>query len=224
MMLLSRDSGAIWAKAQRVALFIAVLASVMSALALACMALYQLSYVTYSQFYFLVDACVELAFLASAFIYLRVASRGGASGQLGLGRKGISLKNVALGLLIFMAILVLELIVSLVSQVTGIQINTNVAAVFTGAPVWFLFFSAVVAPICEEVLFRGLMVPRLGIIVSAIVFGAMHAGYDSTFAVEVIAALIFGLIAGYVFKKTKSLYPSVLAHILVNATTVLLTF
>jgi membrane protease YdiL (CAAX protease family) len=220
---LKKDSERSLTKVQHALLFTTILMVVMAVFALACIILYQLAYVSYDQFYFMANAGIELAFLVSAFLYLRFTARGTAS-ALGLGRKGISQKNVALGLLVFMAILVLELIVSLISQVTGVPISTNVSAVFAGAPLWFLFFSVVVAPVCEEVLFRGLMVPRIGIVVSALLFAAMHAGYDSTFAVEVLAALVFGLIAGYVFKKTESLYPSMLAHVLVNATAVLLTF
>ena len=107
---------------------------------------------------------------------------------------------------------------------TGVQISTNVDVLLASAPLWFYAFSCIVAPLCEEVLFRGLMVPRLGIVVSALVFAALHASYDSTFAIEVIAALIFALIAGYVFRKTKSLYPSLVAHILVNTLTIVVTF
>jgi membrane protease YdiL (CAAX protease family) len=40
----------------------------------------------------------------------------------------------------------------------------------------------------------------------------------------VVAALIFGLVAGYVFRKTESLYPSLVAHVLVNTLTILVTF
>ena len=61
----------------------------------------------------------------------------------------------------------------------------------------------------------------VGIILSAIIFGLLHASYDSTFAVEVIAAMFFGFMAGYVFSKSDSLYPSMLTHILVNSIGVL---
>ena len=45
--------------------------------------------------------------------------------------------------------------------------------------------------------------------------------YDSTFGVEIIAGFIFAILAGEVFRRTRSLYPSIVGHILVNALAVL---
>lgn len=223
---MARKSSAPVSKVQRAILFVSLLAVLASGFVLVPLFLYHFSYISSDQFTFAADAAVELALLAAALIYSRfiAPSRRGTAVNLGLGRKGITVKNVALGLAIFAIIVVMELAVSLVSQVTNVQISTNVDQVFAAAPLWFLAFSCVAAPVCEEVMFRGLMVPRLGIIVSAIVFAAMHAGYNSTFGVEVIAALVFGVVAGYAFRKTNSLYPSIIAHILVNTLTVLVTF
>ena len=113
--------------------------------------------------------------------------------------------------------LLLELAINAMGIAIGTQINTNVNVVFSNAPLWFLLFAFLIVPINEELLFRGLMVPRLGIVVSALIFGALHASYNSTFAVEAVAACIFGMLSGYVYKKSGSLYPSILAHMLVNA-------
>ncbi len=224
-----KKSAAPDSKVQRAILFVALLAVVASGFTLVPLFLYDYSYLSYGQFNFASDAAVELAFLATALIYTRfiaLKARGRASGGggLGLGRAGLTWRNVALGLVIFALMVALELIVSLVGQVSNTAISTGVDQAFTAAPVWFLAFSATVAPVCEEVMFRGVMVPRLGIIVSAMLFAALHAGYNSTFGVEVIAALAFGLVAGYAFRKTGSLYPSIIAHIMVNALTVLVTF
>ncbi len=211
---------------RRAMYFVLILIAAMSALVAVPLALYDLGWLGYNSFVFVSDAAVSLSFLASTLLYLRFVdrSRKGIAERLGLGRDGLSLRNVLLGLMIFSIILTLELITGLVSQVTGVQISTNVDVLLASAPLWFYAFSCIVAPLCEEVLFRGLMVPRLGIVVSALVFAALHASYDSTFAIEVIAALIFALIAGYVFRKTKSLYPSLVAHILVNTLTIVVTF
>ena len=73
-----------------------------------------------------------------------------------------------------------------------------------------------IEPINEEIMFRGFLVPRIGIVASAIIFGLAHYSYMSTFGVEMLGALIFGLLAGYVFKRTKSIYPGIVAHIIVN--------
>ncbi|MDE1846065.1 MAG: CPBP family intramembrane metalloprotease [Candidatus Micrarchaeota archaeon] len=137
--------------------------------------------------------------------------------QLGLSRDKLSIKFVFLGILIFFALFVLELMVNLVSTITNVTINTNVNLLLQSAPIWFYVFTAIIAPVNEEIFFRGVLVPRFGIVLSAIFFGLLHSSYDSTFGIEIIAAIIFGIIAGYVFKKSKSLYPSIIAHVLLNS-------
>ncbi len=175
---------------------------------------------------FMSIAALSLSFLISPIIYLRVVDKNKKSivDKLGLRINDQTPKNLLLGVYIFAIILVLEIIVGLISNITNIQISTNVANVFAGAPLWFIFFATFIAPIDEEVLFRGLMVPRVGIAVAALLFALPHYTYGSTFEIEVIAALIFGLIAGYAYKKTGSLYPSLTAHILINGFTLLSTF
>ena len=221
-----KDPGATFRTSfERAALFVLILMTVGAVSIIVPLFLYQSNYITYDQLNYYAETGLELSFLLSALIYVRfvVPKKSGTAEELGLGRKGATLRNVALGFLVFAIILTLEFIVSLISQVTGVQINTNVSSVLQGAPLWLLFFSAVVFPVCEEVLFRGLMVPRLGIVSSALIFGAMHYSYDSTFGIEMIAAFVFAVIAGYVFRRTKSVYPSIVAHILVNTTTALMT-
>jgi membrane protease YdiL (CAAX protease family) len=188
--------------------------------------LYMFSYIDYSTFNFLSTAATSLAFTATALAYLSLVDRGrkGIAYRLGLGRQGLTAGNIGIGVFLFLIIFLLEIATGLVSSVTGIQINTNVALVFAGAPSWFIIFASIVAPVNEEVLFRGLMVPRIGVFLSALIFAVPHLGYNSTFAVEFIAAFVFGLLAGYVFKRTNSLYPSIVAHVLVNVLTLVTVF
>ena len=213
-------------KIQRAILFTLILVALSATAILVPVLLYQYDYLSYNQYFFAANAGIELAFLASVLLYLGFIAPGrrGIVAGLGLGRKGLTARNVAIGLVIFAIIVMFELIVSTAGQVGGVQINSNVDQLFGTAPVWFLAFSCVIAPICEETLFRSFLVPRIGIVVSALVFAALHYGYNSTFGIEIIAAFIFGIIAGYVFKKTNSLYPSIIAHVLVNTLTVLVTF
>lgn len=138
--------------------------------------------------------------------------------KLGLSRDKLTSNTIIIGLILFFAILVLEVATGVLSQVTGIQLPTNVASVLGGAPLYFLFFAFLVAPINEEIFFRAFLVPRVGIIFSALVFAVLHSGYMSIS--EFAAAFIFGLLAGYVFKRYKSLYSTILAHFLVNFLTI----
>jgi len=138
--------------------------------------------------------------------------------QLGLSKDKLTFKMIGIGLLIFFGFILFTIALSLFSLATNIQLPTNVQTVLAGTPLYFLVFTFLVAPINEEIFFRGFLVPRLGIIASAIIFAVLHLSYLSVS--EFSAALVFGLLAGYVFKKKNSLYPSIAAHMIVNAITI----
>lgn len=172
-----------------------------------------------NEYEYVVQTLLEISFALISFLYLMVYKRNTLAkcvDQLGIGLKRLSANKIMLGLGLFLAIFLLEIVIGAISSATNIQINTNSGILLASAPVWFYIVLVVVAPVSEEILFRGLMVPRLGIIISALLFGIGHAGYDSTFGIDIISAFIFGVLAGYAFKRTKSLYPSMIAHILVN--------
>jgi len=159
----------------------------------------------------------SLLLSASVFAYLlhKKKSVNSILLSLGLSKENISFKILEYGILLFFAIFILEIAISIFSYITGISLPTNVSEILSSTPLYFLLFSIFIAPINEEIFFRGFLVPRYGIILPALLFAILHAGYDSL--VEGFGAFIFGLLAGYVFKKTKSLYPSIIAHILVNS-------
>lgn len=168
----------------------------------------------------MIDAGLGLSMTASVLLYLSLYKKMSSRQiieSLGLGRKSLSFPMIGLGIFIFFIMLAFSLLFGALGAVTNTQVNTNVDLVLGGAPLWFYIFAAVIEPINEEILFRGFLVGRIGIILSALIFSSLHLGYNSTFEIEAIAALVFGLIAGYVFKNTKSLYPSIIAHILVNS-------
>ncbi len=163
-------------------------------------------------------AIIELIFpsITVTYLLLRGWSLSEVPRCLGLSEDKLNLRMVLYGVILFLAIFAFEVSVGMLQGITGVQINTNVGLLLAGTPLWFLAFVAFVGPVCEEILFRGLLVPRIGIVLSAAIFGLLHYGYGSTLGIDIIAAFIFGVIAGYTYKKTGSLYPSILAHILVN--------
>ena len=84
----------------------------------------------------------------------------------------------------------------------------------------------VMAPIVEEFLFRGGMQghllrkwknPAWAIVVSALVFGAVHGN-----PVQIFFAAILGVVLGWVYYRTGSLLPCMLMHFVNNGTSVLL--
>ncbi len=185
--------------------------------------LYQQGYIGQNNFNFLTDVASLLPLSIAIGLYLLFYKRMTPSKigrSLGFISDGVSGK-VLLGIFIFLIIIIFEILIGLISAATNVPINTNTSIVYAGAPMWFFVFIAVIEPINEEIMFRGFLVPRIGIIPSAVIFGLAHYSYMSTFGVEMIGALIFGLITGYVFKKTKSIYPGIVAHILVNTIAVI---
>jgi CAAX protease family protein len=163
---------------------------------------------------------LSLALPSMVFSYLlfRGNTIGQIISQLGLSRDRFTLKMIAAGILVFFGVMLFSLAISVFSTATNIQLPTNVQTVLAGTPLYFLVFTFLVAPINEEIFFRGFLVPRIGIIASALLFAVLHFTYASVS--EFVAALFFGLLAGYVYKRTKSLYPSIVAHMIVNFITI----
>ena len=102
-----------------------------------------------------------------------------------------------------------------------------------------LLFVWIIASICEEVLYRGLIqsflfpLSKYGfnifrfrisipVLVGAFLFGVMHMmlltmGMDFALVLSiVILAFIMGIVAGYYREKTGSLIPAVIVHIFAN--------
>lgn len=84
------------------------------------------------------------------------------------------------------------------------------------------FFLSVVTPIGEEFLFRGVVTTALlryggviGVVGGAVIFAIFH-GINMVFP----AALVTGLAAGEVFRRSGSIWPAVMVHIMVNLPTI----
>lgn len=102
---------------------------------------------------------------------------------------------------------------------TGTPPTNAIDELITSSPVWLITLVAVIiGPICEEFIFRKLMIDRLSrygnvtaIIVSAVAFGLFHGNLYQFFY-----ATLIGLLLGYLYVKTGNwIYPAVM-HILIN--------
>ncbi len=81
-----------------------------------------------------------------------------------------------------------------------------------------LFTTVLLAPIAEELFFRGVVLKgfckvslRFGIIFSAIIFGLMHGNIY-----QAIMASFFGVVLGYITIKSGSIIPAIICHIVIN--------
>ncbi len=189
--------------------------------------LYTYDYMSYNSLNFVSDAALSMSFSLSVmcyFIFYKKQNFTDILSAVGLGNGKFNFNVILVGVILFAALFVMEIIVSVISYITNVPINSNVDILLASAPLWFYVFTAIMSPINEEILFRGFMVPRLGIVISSLFFAAGHFAYNSSFEIEVIAALLFGLLAGYAYKRTNSLYPSIIGHMLLNAVTLIVTF
>jgi membrane protease YdiL (CAAX protease family) len=167
----------------------------------------------------------DLAFVLAAVYCARIGGRVVRAWQLGLRPPGVGWASAA-GMLVFLlvAFLVLSIGWSAVfnpgKEKLLEQLGTNESAAL-------LLLSAgltcVVAPICEELLFRGFVFTALrswhgtwlAAVITGAMFGAVHAGSAPALDLVPLAGLGFGLCLLY--RYTGSLYPCIAAHSLNNS-------
>ncbi len=81
-------------------------------------------------------------------------------------------------------------------------------------------FSMVIIVFLEEFFFRSFLVPRIGMILSTIIFTIFHYGYGSI--AELTGVFLLGLILAYWFKKKKSLIQNYFGHLFYNVLAVII--
>lgn len=159
--------------------------------------------------------------IAFSYLFYKGNSMQEVIRELGLSIDKLKARYILTGIGLFALFFIIQILAGIIEYITGYNISTNVASLLAGLPLYFYIFAFLIAPINEEILFRGFMVPRFGVVISALIFGALH--YLSYFSIaEFVAALLFGLAAGYVLKKTTSLYPSIVGHILFDFVNILI--
>lgn len=89
-----------------------------------------------------------------------------------------------------------------------------------------LLLVAVVGPVAEEIFFRGFVLTGLlrrfgvarALLLSSLLFGAFHIDPGA-----ILLTFMLGLVLGWVYLKTGSIWPAIFAHSLHNAVAVLAT-
>jgi sodium transport system permease protein len=98
----------------------------------------------------------------------------------------------------------------------------------TRRAMWLLFVAAVTPAVCEELVFRGVLLQSLSreerawraVLISAAVFGGFHLSFES--ALRFLPTAWIGLLMGWVVWHSRSLFASMLMHFLNNAFVVVL--
>jgi membrane protease YdiL (CAAX protease family) len=95
-----------------------------------------------------------------------------------------------------------------------------------GSGGWTVLLTVVLAPVFEEILFRGILLESLlgrmkswqAVAVSALLFGLVHASIPP----QMVNAIVVGLVLGYIYVLTRSLIPVIMVHALNNGIAYLL--
>lgn len=137
-------------------------------------------------------------------IYLAAKNQGYTKEQIGLNLSARKmLIHIPVGLLIGIALACIEyIILNPESLIEDLSLSNLIKIIL----IMFLFIGLV-----EELIFRSILQTKLeqlfnpsyGLLITSLIFGAMHSGYG--LPLEVIFATSAGLLIGYLFQRTKSL-------------------
>lgn len=162
---------------------------------------------------------VQLAYLLPLvliFTWRRISWK-----YLGFGRFDRNVMGLGCGLLIasYAIILIHNLIlVALKIDTQGSEILELFASL--ESPAWFFFVGAVLAPIVEEIFFRGFLFQgfrqKYGWVTAALLSSAIFAAAHLDL-VALIPTFILGCLLAYVYHRSNSVWPAVILHVLVNS-------
>ena len=175
----------------------------------------------------------EIYVMVAVVTWLRVGKGRGATLQ------DIGFRPVKPGFLVLMIPLTVALLISsgIIAELTanvfgdvpdaGDQLGVTSAGLSVTDLVCLLIVAAVVAPVVEEMIFRGLLYQLIrvrkgvspAIIISALAFAVIHF-IPLLLGVFIVMGVAFALVV----ERSKSLYPAILLHALNNATSVVLVY
>ncbi len=96
------------------------------------------------------------------------------------------------------------------------ELNAELAGGLWSTRPWVLALTAVVGGAAEEVFFRGVLQPWLGVWLSALAFGAVHVRLRERFWLWPLISAVFGLVASCTYVVTGTLLAPIVMHVLVN--------
>jgi uncharacterized protein len=121
----------------------------------------------------------------------------------------------------FFAVDISKTISNILDHLAGKIIVGNNQGINQNQIILLLLGTVILAPICEETLFRGFIQrayeshnKNYSYIVSAVLFGMLHILNGIS---DVLPTIILGLALGYLVYKTNSLMTSMIAHMTINA-------
>jgi len=135
------------------------------------------------------------------------------------GWKKEAIGSVALFGALFVGFMLLIMCFSIIEVGTGVELNDlekvdQIISAELEFNVGLFLVSIIILVFIEEFFFRGFLVPKIGIILSTLIFAFFHYGYGSI--AEIIGVFVLGLILAYWFKKRNSLIQNYFGHLFYN--------
>ena len=95
------------------------------------------------------------------------------------------------------------------------------------SPVWLIVAAVIVAPLVEEIFFRGFLFQGFrqkygwvnAMLLSSAIFAAAHLD-----PVSLVPTFLLGLVFSYTYQRSNSVWPGVILHFLVNGTSTLMLY
>lgn len=148
--------------------------------------------------------------------------------HLGFGKFTLNVMGIGCGLLV--AAYMIILVHNMLLYVLGVDTQGDQIFELLGqleSPVWFFVTGAVIAPLVEEVFFRGFLFQGfrqkygwvVGILLSSFLFAAAHLD-----PVSFIPTFVLGCVLAFVYHQSNSLWPPIIFHAAINSFSLLAVY
>lgn len=163
----------------------------------------------------------DVALIGMPLLYIKFFERKkisivGFAKEFGL-EKGNLRQDVILSGKISVCLIIFSIITSLCLVTIGMgdfgPVQETIVNV-SGLNIAIIAYIFTVRVFVEELFFRAFLAPRAGVVISSLLFGAMHLTYGSIS--EAIGAAVLGGILGIAFMEKRRLVPNFIAHAIYN--------
>jgi len=148
--------------------------------------------------------------------------------HLGFGKFSLNVVGMGCGLLLG-AYLLIYLHNSILDMLGIKTQGEQIVEIFSQleSPFWFFVVAAIIAPIVEELFFRGFLFQGFrqkygwqpALLLSSAIFGAAHLD-----PVSLIPTFILGCVLAYVYHRSNSIWPGMIFHAVINSLSLIVVY
>lgn len=165
---------------------------------------------------------VSLAVLAAPFALLKLEGVTPKKAKKELSIKPLSARSIVLAASMLTQLLFALMLVGFALNAFSLLDSEKVVGVIRESHWFVLFIAITLGPIAEELLFRGYLQKRVGVIFSSLLFAGLHYGYGSVS--EIFGALAASMVLGYGMRRHGDLNACIITHAAYNAFSIWLAF